>query len=407
LETNVFTKIDNETSFYRLNGELRDSNGDVRVEFKNYPIDYHPEPLSTGQFPTDWLNPDLIAIAHHIAGRTNPSKPEWSVPQAVGELFDLVETGLSLAEIYATIVGRIHLRGKRKIRWLRELHISWKAAERYRKKAQAAQNAGTSGAVLDTAKTLAEGNILWRFGISPMINDLRKLVQLHDLARRRLRKLEKLATGKPLRYKVKMGHDVLPEQRTSVHLHSLGVDVYATKVVTVERTHWGTVKWAPLLSDALAPGCPLGFTPQVTNLSVGNYAGTLGLNEFGVLEAAWELFPWSWLGSWFANYGAWLDANNYSIPVNPYHMCYMMTLKVTTTYEDIVKPPWLSLAGIHKQTHTRKYRIPIDNSALWIPPLTSLSCISGGQSSVLASLFLMQGYLPSERRFGGQEWSPT
>jgi hypothetical protein len=373
----------------RIFGKWTDGNGDLRHVFEGLPIGYRPMAPSSDWFPSDWVNPDLIAYAHHIAGRTNPSKPQISLPQMIGELRELRDTITPISELFTTISGHILVRGRRHIRAMR-LARTWRTgARRYLYKETRKRRSGF-GSLLDAAETLGKGNLTWRFGIAPMVSDLRKLSRLVEMTNRHIHNLYKLASGKPLKRKVHLGVDSLEVDRIENQtIHSTGTVIRATEVHRIHREHWGQVSWSPSLSDTLAPRDPLGWTEPgnfVNNFTCNAALDTLGVNTFGALEAAWELIPFSWLGSWFANYGAWLDANNYTLQVSPHDMIYSMRLKASRTFEDLDKEPWVRLDGGSVQSTERKYRIPIDSSALWIPPLTSISGVTGGQLSILGSL---------------------
>lgn len=211
-----------------------------------------------------------LALDHHIPGfvwhvdtlatkaaaRSNPSRPEVSVPQFVGELKDLPRS--------------IYLRGKDGIRW---------------------------------AKTDSIGI---RFGILPFISDVLKLMKFQDKIVKRNNELDRLQSGKGLKRRIRLatakdrvllgGPNCFPDS---------GPNGF-TAAKASEMEVWASVRWKPGYEPMTAPS----GSDERNKFVKAVLLGTSKRNDiYSYARDAWELLPWSWMADWFSNVGEYLDAN--------------------------------------------------------------------------------------------------
>jgi len=347
---NPFAVQRNIVHYPRLNGERR-IGGIVYDRFDSYPIDYRPGPRT--DFPASWLNPDLFSIAQTLAAKTNPSRELVSLVQNIGELRDTFQTFEGLVDVMEGATGVVQNRGLRRI-----------AA---------------------AAKAAAAGHISWRFGISPTVGDLRKLIRFKELADAKAHYLKRLR-DRPLSARVEFEADSVENFVPDQLVHSFNTTIRADIRTVYTLKHWGTVRWAPSLGDVW-PGTD--WDTDTFNEHVEAFNLSLGTNSHGAITAAWELIPFSWLHDWFMDFGQWLRANNREFPVSPDHMNYMMTMTSKTTYENIVHDDWVGLSGDYSEVQVRKYRVPLDITLLLFPPLAALGVLDPEQLLILGSLMIL------------------
>jgi hypothetical protein len=298
-------------------------------DFQHFPIGYHatfnPDPRA--KFPLPNLA-EMNAIAWKILAETNPSRPHVNVPAFLGELKDIPQL----------------VRG-------------W-----------------GQGIIRDVAK----GNISYKFGIAPMISDIKKMTNFVKVSNERFTQLRRLRDGKTMRRRIALGYTVVNDTYGDL-FHSLAEFIYGTRSDTYTLKAWGTAEWK-LLPDSDLPDMSDEELMKFTRKLVSGATG------FGALEAAWELVPWSWFVDWFSNVGDLLAASNNSVSCTWGRLCYMMT----TTGRSVISvdpasvPGYLTLSGDFNLKVIRKDRLPVYPI---IPvPLPYLPILDGGKLSILASL---------------------
>lgn len=299
-------------------------------EFHNYPIGYHsayvPDPDSV--YPLiDSVEREALAV--DVLARTNPSRPAVMLPSAIGELKDLPSL--------------IKQTGR-----------------------------GLFGAA-------AEANLKYRFGIAPMMNDIRKLTRFVDLSNQRFRELKKLQKHKAIRKRLSLEYEQVTSPPESVILHSQGAFITGSRQNVYTRKAWATVEWK------LDPGSDIPSQSDDQLMKLARRTVT-GVTTYGAAETAWELLPWSWLADWFGNVGEFIASRNNTVPCTWGRIAYMATTKGTAVIQidPTSVPPGVALSGQIRMWVTRKRRYPL------IPispiPLPSLPILDLGKLSILASL---------------------
>lgn len=313
-----------------LYGKRYTSGGVLEREFIGYPIGNAAsvvfDPRSTFGVPsTATLNND----AWEILAKTNPSRPHVSVPQVLGELRDLPK----LVKGYGDGIIR--------------------------------------GA--------ARGNLSWRFGIAPMISDVRKLANFTQAANKRLADLRKLRDGKTLRRRCNLGTGLVDSGPTRMLIHSSGALLYAFRRLVTTYNKWGSAEWK-LLPNSNLPNL------SEADLTKFNNRVAAGFTTHGALETAWELVPWSWFVDWFSNVGDMIAATNNTVGCTWGRICVMRTSECRTTFDfdPTGSDTWPIFSGWYNCRFQRKERWP--TSPIVPVPLPSLPILDNGQWSILLSL---------------------
>ncbi|DAD51144.1 TPA_asm: maturation protein [ssRNA phage SRR7976310_15] len=312
-----------------LNGE-RIVNGYVERRFVSYPIGNGGSAITDPNTIFGGLsNAQLQEDAWEILAKTNPSSSHVNIPAALGELHELPQL----------------VRG-------------W----------------GTS-----IIKNAAKGNLSWRWGVKPMISDIRKLCKFADAANQRLSQLRKLRDGETIKKRCHLRTGNVATGPTRVLIHSNGAILYAQRQVVSHHNTWGSAEWK------LLPGSNL---PKLSDADLDrfNKRVALGITTHGALEAAWELVPWSWLIDWFSNVGTMLQATNNSVGCTWGRICVMRTSESRTTYDHdpVGSSTWPVYQGWYNLRFQRKQRWP--TSPLIPFPLPSLAVLDAGKWSILLSL---------------------
>lgn len=328
-----------------LNGEKWVTVGSTPTldkKFSKCPVGLHPNPPSASvAFPI----PTALAksnYAYQIIGSTNPSVADISVPTFIGELKDvpgLIRSWGNLANLQ---------RGK-------------------------AINKG------------AEAHLMWRWGVAPLISDIRKMLTVTQLVEKRFALLTRLQNGGVIRKRCSLSSSVIKEPDSNVVLQSEGAFITATASTVHTVKVWGSAQWK-MSSKAL----PL---PR-DSASKRKLAWRLvtGMTTWEAAATSWELLPWSWLVDWFVNFSTLISGANHAIEVTWANMCLMRTVSSKRTYTPKAPAPadaWASVSGACSQEEIRKERYVVSPSAPL--PLTLAPLIEGKTWSILGSLAVLKG----------------
>jgi hypothetical protein len=274
---------------------------------------------------------DLNNLAWSILAGTNPNVPHVSVPTAIGELKDLPSL--------------IKVRGDGLLR------------------------------------KIAQGHLSWRWGLRPMLSDLRKLCNFARAFDNRLMELYSLRDGRIMRRRCHLGKEkALTTNETNHWFHAgFGVLLQGPLQYHYTKEVWGTAQWK-LAPDSVLP--ELGFGPLKNLANRLNY----GITSHEALATAWELTPWSWLVDWFSNIGDVIAATNNSVSLHWQKICVMRHLVQTidAKVDRSISTPWVTLDSDYVLWYERKERYPCTP---FLPfPYPQLPIIDGGKMSILASL---------------------
>lgn len=244
--------------------------------YNNYPWTAAETPTGHIQFPIGPTSPISAAMA-----RSNPGKPNLSLPVAIAELRDLPKT-------YRSIAG--YLRNPKSI----------------------TNSHGFGGSY-----------ITWNFGIAPMIGDIQKLIDFAGNVERTRKRLQDLYDGDGMQ---RSGSLDQGSRMTTTFGTLFQTDVGYTQgniVKFTEKKMWYSARWKPTTRP------PDGGNEGMLKLA---RKVAFGVNGPPSLEDIWNLLPWSWLMDYFINLGDVLGAGRNSVPATCVSCCVMTQTETSEKY---------------------------------------------------------------------------
>lgn len=149
----------------------------------------------------------------------------------------------------------------------------------------------------------ARENIKFQFGVLPLVNDIRKLLNVEEQVKRRVLEIERLRGPKGLRRTVTIGK-YTGEQTKNLTVQSLYRLINRTVKGTTVQVTKAHVRWKPSVSLAHLNG-PRELRAQARRAVLGSTVD---------MSTIWELIPWSWLIDWGTNVGEYLKLHRNIIP---------------------------------------------------------------------------------------------
>lgn len=310
-------------------------------------------------------------LAFDGAARSNPQRPSVNLPAFLGESMDIPAMLMDLPKL-------LHTQG---------LSLLQQAMRPAVKRPKKLGKLGKAGKVLAAARKLgAEAGSQYvgaQFGWKPLIGDLTLMLDLQGSIAQHLGWLIGLKNGRSIKRRIRL-------KTTSVTVTGNGLLESAaflaagnwTTVYRYER--WITARWAPtpVLTDLLIP--ELSDAQGLVNLAMQL---STGMTRMGLMQAWWELLPWSWLYDWWFNFGQLLAIVGNSLALRLVSLCYMRTSRASRYYAVSSKPDWLHPDG--GQTYDisiRKYRKDIRPYLALLPTVSTLPVLSGRQAGILTGL---------------------
>lgn len=293
----------------------------VVYSFSNYPFDNQG---INGVHPVSPSIPSVTATITETQARTNPSRPEVSVPGFLGELRD--------------IPGMLHLKGN----------------------AHAKSRSSSSA-------------VAYNFGWGALISDLLKLADFTEQVDKRLRELEALHSKRGLRRKW-TPFDESYAGSSSTAFQTAWSQYISGFTDYVHRTRrWGSVQWVPSVPF-------FGTNGDLAALARRTVHGW-GIDGGTISATMWNLLPWSWFADYFFNLGDYLDSQRNSVGAIAQIGC-VMTLRSTTWKQRIVSvsSPEISVTPGYF-TFEQKFRVLASAGLSATVPF-----LSGGQLVTLASI---------------------
>lgn len=253
-----------------------------------------------------------VAYATQAAARSNPSRPYVDVPVALLELGDI------------------------------------------------AQILRTRGANL--ISSYGRQNLIYQFGIRPIVDDLFKLTRFHDQVQRRIRMMNRLEEPRGYRRTFTMGgwSDSASYSRVMQSNQHFWTDIVNQTTTQVVKAH---VRWLPsggfnLLRDSdrerLAFQAALGGTFDRSTV--------------------WEALPWTWLVDWCSTAGEYFTANRNIIPATLSGVHIMRETRSTFRTDGNINSP----IRVNLITKTR--------NPSFVAPVAHFPFLTAGNMSILASL---------------------
>lgn len=303
-------------------------------EVSNWPIDFQNlscDPRSN--YPLLTSN-ELNNYAWQVVARTNPSKPTCSVPTMIGELKDVPDLVLKF--------GR------------------------------------------GVIKDIANANLWWRFGVKPLIGDLKRLAQFTKEVNNLLRAIRKLQQDGYITRRCPLG----TERTGWVEVYSGYLNTSTNYYLSGKRylrhtfNVWGSCRWKAA-TDFDVPASDEALEKEL-RLIIG------GLNPAEIPSTVWELIPWSWLIDWFWSIQDFLSLIHNELKLDHEGICIMRTTTAKSKYDvNAGNPPQYvyntdcHIDGKYHELGIRKERYPTSLAGV---PTASIPAISPGQWSILGSL---------------------
>lgn len=297
-------------------------NGFIPVHYFNTPF----QVMSlTGQATIDY-------IANKTMAGTNPSRPVVDVPIAIFEL----------PEILMLI----------------------------KRKGEALFSAA------NVAQTSAEANLIFQFGIKPLVSDLVSLLDFTEHVDRRVKVLKELQKkgGLSRTYRKKLPFHAAGSFSQRLTIHSAGPFLSANIIHKAEEVSWGVAKWVPI------PGHP--FPKDAEALRALARQAVLGLTID--LATIWEAIPFSWLVDYTIGIGSYFMAHRNIVPVT----CTQIYVCRHRIHTMIISPSRDSnlVVGEGSTVSESKSRTQVG----FVTPAAHLPFLTGQQMSIIASLGVLK-----------------
>lgn len=284
-----------------------------------------------------------IAVATMAAARSNPSRPYVDLPVAALELGDVTQL--------LRDVGRSHLRNNKWGSPIRTPRPSFLGG--------------------DATTRAANSNLMYQFGIGPLVSDLVKLTNFKDQVDRRVGEINRLIENKGLRRTMKIAN-YSKTGITNRILQSQGwyVQEDLTWVSTQEvKAH---CRWLPTPS----------FPADRSDDRMRNLAKRAVLGITLDASTMWEAMPWSWLIDWGSTFGTYFKSQRNIIPAVLSGVHIMRHTRTEYTHPGLDQPPtfphWLSSTRV---VVDKKQRAPS-----FVAPTAHFPFLNGRQVGILASL---------------------
>lgn len=273
-----------------------------------------------------------------VVAKTNPNAPSVGVPTFVGELKELP----SLIKSF----GLKHL----------------KRISQY-----------TTG--YSFAKEAANRHLQWRWGIKPMISDLKKMVDFASAVNKRMRWLERLSTGSPLHRRCAIDEST-SSSVSSGYVYSHGCLINCRFVTTTQQRSWGSAQWK--IDDPIR----FPFTHDDRLREARRLVS--GMNPQAMTLTAWELMPWSWFIDWFTGFGDLIGAIQNHVSVKHSRICVMRRTETDKVGYIISQTGSVKITGSIGSGRITKQRYVVTNPN----PVTIsvLPLLEGDKWSILGSL---------------------
>jgi hypothetical protein len=332
---------DNSLDLSKYNARFPSLSGELIISptafalLQDWPIDYGNMPCDPStEFPV-LTEGQLGNYAWATASRTNPSRGTIGIPTMIGELKDVPD-----------LVKK----------WGNNL---------YRK--------------------YANSDLWYRFGAMPMARDMQKLCRWTRTVNKTMRALRKLKHEGFLSRRCPLGSSSTPE--TLVHQgllnSSCGAMLQGKRFIKYSSEMWGSCRWE-VTADTSIPS----DNPELELLARQVMTGYT-LN--GVIETAWELFPWSWMADWFWSLQSLIGASANHLRLQQNGICIMRTSSAKSRYEhdptSQTKFDNFRVVGRYYEECVRKERYPI---LLQGVPTATMPALSLGQWSILGSLTILR-----------------
>lgn len=287
------------------------------------------------------LIPSVGTVATEVLARSNPSKPYVSIPNFIYELKDLPGMIKGIGDL------RIQRKNFKKVGF-QGIH----------------------------PKVASDHYLSYVMGWSPLINDLRKLLDFQAKVDKKLRELDNLFNNGGLHRRVKSGNWVSTQTGSSSRTIESGLGALITvredKFSHIER--WGTVRWLPTVPSN-----------HFSSKKLAKLARDLTFGMNGISsKQAWDAIPWTWLIGWFSNVDTFMQAYDNQLPCTHSTPCIMTKIETTTSWTRTDNHQWCR-GGTGERGYVEKFRTLSSGSLSATMPF-----LSARQFSILGALHIQR-----------------
>ena len=226
---------------------------------------------------------------------------------------------------------------------------------------------------------VAKVNLMYQFGIAPLIGDFKKMLEFQKRVNERVAELERMMSSRGLRRTIELRADSATATY-GVTLNSQGGGIASTAVKRTSQNIRGHIRWYPMSNFVRANH---DIRADALNVVNGN------MIDF---ETIYNLLPWSWLIDYFTNLGDFISAGRNTVEARHDSVIIMRDTKTS-----------VSVNG--SQTNDGRVKCtPIENRRRTYtrdpatPQLSAhLDFLTVSQTSILGSLSVIKG--PKLTRF--------
>ncbi len=228
----------------------------------------------------------------------------------------------------------------------------------------------------ESPAAVAKRYVEYQFGIKPVIDDVKKMLDFQKSVERKLKAVENLSK----RGVENSNNTVYEDERTTHEGVSLLSALYmesrtARTKTTINRKYWTSTRWEA--------------TGDIPRTSEDKYQLAVRL-AYGLdisFATMWEAMPWSWLIDWFSDIGLAMQQTRGTIPVRAARQCLMKKTWISMNIMEVYSEFPVTVTPIPEQSVHRERVLagPVLNVDWNLPFLT------GSQAAILSSLAVLKG----------------
>lgn len=217
-------------------------------------------------------------------------------------------------------------------------------------------------------RNIGNNNLMYQFGIKPVVGDLVKLLNFTDQVNRRVGEIQRLRSQHGLRRTCSIGN-YSNSAKVNKFIQTEGLFLREDFDVTTSLTIKAHCRWLPA-GDCLSLARP----DEMRALA---RRAVLGLTVDS--STLWELIPWSWLIDWGSDIGQYFTAHRNIIPATLSDVSVMRHTRTVAEWPGKAQDDW-SCSGIRyvRENKTR--------ATSFVAPVAHFPFLNGTQMGVAASL---------------------
>lgn len=217
-------------------------------------------------------------------------------------------------------------------------------------------------------RNIGNNNLMYQFGIRPVVGDLVKMMRFTDQVNRRVGEINRLRSQHGLRRTASIG-SYSNSAKVNKFIQTQNFLLREDFDVTTSLSIKAHCRWLP------AGDCGVLARPKDARALAQR--AVLGLT--GDMSTAWELIPWSWLIDWGTDIGQYFSAHRNIIPATLSDVSVMRHTRTVAEWGGKAQDDW-SCSGI-RYTRENKTR-----ATSFVAPTAHIPFLNGTQMGIVASL---------------------